>query len=449
MSNTEGNAVLVNVLSSSVRSALNGMETAPGLIRRVIEEEAWRSFVTPRGEQVEHETFDSFITTAPTAGLGQTVVDLVRLVADDKETLSLLAAALGVHVSDLPTGPWADDAILHIDKDARDFGRHTSAGGWLLGLMVARSVHPRPAPTVARSTRRNGRAAHVPTADKITAAEFALKAGCSSERVMRFYRAWERAAAAGVVPSPDKLIPGVEVDLPDLDSWSEYYTSIERTSERRENIAQQAEATGTSYLSAVQVAERPGALRTAIMADGRTAETAFHALLHRMDEDPDLQSLVARSIAELPSARKAVSDEAKRTEGMEFIRRVADEGTAKTPGGEVVQLNESALRVVKDQLAIVTGPQSSHQTVKAALSVVQDAITEVIEGDPELSRLEQQVKVRKMLLSTARTIETINPTDLGDLADDHIRETVEALQRRINELADSIAEPRTRRLRAV
>lgn len=47
--NATGNAVLVNALSSSVRSTINGMESVPGLVRQVLEEGSWRSFTTPRG----------------------------------------------------------------------------------------------------------------------------------------------------------------------------------------------------------------------------------------------------------------------------------------------------------------------------------------------------------------------------------------------------------------
>lgn len=83
MSTSDSNAVPVNSLSSSVRSTLGGLDTTPSLIRRVLEEASSRSFVTPRGELVEHKIFEPFVTTAPTAGLGKSLEEVIRVIGDD------------------------------------------------------------------------------------------------------------------------------------------------------------------------------------------------------------------------------------------------------------------------------------------------------------------------------------------------------------------------------
>lgn len=90
----KGNAVLVEALGSSLRRTGNGLEAVPGLVKEVLREEAWREFVTPRGELVKHERFVDFVTTPPTKGLGASVDLIKRLVEPDPEAADLLDQAL-------------------------------------------------------------------------------------------------------------------------------------------------------------------------------------------------------------------------------------------------------------------------------------------------------------------------------------------------------------------
>ncbi|MFE9736162.1 hypothetical protein ACFYO9_37550 [Streptomyces sp. NPDC005863] len=92
--NAKGNAVIVEALGSSLRRTGNGLEAVPGLVKEVLREEAWREFVTPRGELVRHERFVDFVTTPPTKGLGASIDLLKRLVAPDAEAADLLDRAL-------------------------------------------------------------------------------------------------------------------------------------------------------------------------------------------------------------------------------------------------------------------------------------------------------------------------------------------------------------------
>lgn len=87
------NANLVDALGSALRSGDHGLKAVPGLVKRVLKEEAWRSFVTQRGEQVEYDRFEDFVVTPPLKGLGASV-DLVRtLVQGDPEALDLFSQA--------------------------------------------------------------------------------------------------------------------------------------------------------------------------------------------------------------------------------------------------------------------------------------------------------------------------------------------------------------------
>ena len=90
----KGNAVLIEALGSSLRYGGSALEDVPALLKRVLTEEAWREFVTQRGEHVEHGRFAEFVTTPPLRGIGATVDLVRRIVADDEEALDLLDQAL-------------------------------------------------------------------------------------------------------------------------------------------------------------------------------------------------------------------------------------------------------------------------------------------------------------------------------------------------------------------
>lgn len=103
-----------------------------------------------------------------------------------------------------------------IEMDAHEFGLHLKQGGWRLGLLVARDVEPFPHGgnmSEARSNLAEG---------KVNATWFADHAGTTHERVMRYYRAWERYAAKGRVPHAAELSPGdePEIDWERLPRWT-------------------------------------------------------------------------------------------------------------------------------------------------------------------------------------------------------------------------------------
>lgn len=68
--NPRANAALVEALGSALREGEHGLKTGPALLLRILREESWRSFVTQRGDLVEHISFGLFVTTPPLKGLG-------------------------------------------------------------------------------------------------------------------------------------------------------------------------------------------------------------------------------------------------------------------------------------------------------------------------------------------------------------------------------------------
>lgn len=140
MSTAKGNAVLVEALGSALRRGGNALEDVPGLLKRLLEEESWREFVTPRGELVRHERFVDFVTTPPTQGIGASVDLVRRIVGSDTEALDLLDQALqnaphvhapqsDVDISNVrPTGTTQAAALRRLRKDAPSLHAEVLAG---------------------------------------------------------------------------------------------------------------------------------------------------------------------------------------------------------------------------------------------------------------------------------------------------------------------------------
>lgn len=115
------NANLVDSLGSATRHGGSALADAPALLRRVLEEEAWREFVTQRGDRVEHASFTSFVTTAPLKGLGVDMTLIERLVGtDDPDLLRLLKLA-----NVRRPGPKTGD-LFPVDSTGNSYGRDRS-----------------------------------------------------------------------------------------------------------------------------------------------------------------------------------------------------------------------------------------------------------------------------------------------------------------------------------
>lgn len=90
---------LVESLWHAVDSTTS-LEQVPGLVRRVLETDAWRKRIY-KGRTFEHECFLNFITSMPLAGCGWSPDKVEALIKDDAETLTLWHKAVtGKHGGD-------------------------------------------------------------------------------------------------------------------------------------------------------------------------------------------------------------------------------------------------------------------------------------------------------------------------------------------------------------
>ena len=124
-----------------------------------------------------------------------------------------------------------DAALATIEGDAREFGLHDRQGPWRMGLLVARSVTVNKGHGVRRDRAGDQDVSHETSWSKVSARDFAMLSGTSTKRVMKYYRAWEKAAKEGLVPRASSLEPGQEVNslLWDrLPEWNKYYEKEHR-----------------------------------------------------------------------------------------------------------------------------------------------------------------------------------------------------------------------------
>ncbi len=80
--NPRERAALIDAAGTALQHGGESLAEFPKLLERILDDEAWRSFTTQRGETVTHETLDEFVTDTPLAGLGSTVSQVDRLLAD-------------------------------------------------------------------------------------------------------------------------------------------------------------------------------------------------------------------------------------------------------------------------------------------------------------------------------------------------------------------------------
>ncbi|MER5437111.1 hypothetical protein [Streptomyces sp. NPDC002790] len=323
--------------------------------------------------------------------------------------------------------PAPGDVPEAITRDAHEFGVYARTGGWAFALKVARSVRP------------GGQSAGESV--KVSARKFAELAGCSPDRVMRFYKAWDSAADDGLVPQFEGLEPGADIELPDADVWLSYYVSRNSaTSMRGQAITAAAESEGIRPTKALEVAENPTALRAAILADPGTAEAARKALMDRLDEDPVLRTGMARDVVRTDDLKKAVAEETKTGGQLEYVRRIAEEGQVKTPAGQKIEASPELRQEAERHLSLIDEldeDEEAGEWAREAYDTVRTLVAETVEKDPELRVQERRAKFYSSLQKATKAFEELT---FDDVAAEEIDDIVEDdMLQRLEELQSAIA----------
>ncbi|MEU5858663.1 hypothetical protein ABZ799_25350 [Nocardiopsis dassonvillei] len=402
-----------------LRASLERNGGTPGgfldLLAAVVEEGTWRQVPSDVNVDQPFVSFKEFIQAKPPFGLGHKPEYVLKVlqVPHPHEGVPEIRQRMD-RMRDAVRSMLASEGITGYSEEQRDreirgWAALDRSGGWWLAYFVACQV----------SKGAVGKQAAANRPGKISAAEFARRSGTSPERVLRYLQAWEAAREAGVVQfGAADLYPGHElVDLPDEEVWGQFYSSRRNSaSERSALVAAAAEVAGIRPTKALEVKENPTALKVAIIADERTAEAAKQALEVR-------------------------AAEARQAERVEYLRRVADEGRAKTPAGLPIDLPAQAKEKAVAYVAAVQDEEATPEVVAEAYEAVQSLIVETVTADPEILIREQRTRFTKAITTTVKSIDSIDPDDLVAVADDNLRANIAAVQKRINDLAELISRP--------
>ncbi len=89
------NDQIITDLRGALRDGQSGLKYVPKLLRRVLEDDAWRKRIdSVTHAEVGFDTFAEFVITAPTEGLGADMALIDRIVgSDDPDLMRLLKAA--------------------------------------------------------------------------------------------------------------------------------------------------------------------------------------------------------------------------------------------------------------------------------------------------------------------------------------------------------------------
>lgn len=155
------------------------------------------------------------------------------------------------------------------ELDAKEFGKYVRAGGWQLGLLVARNVERGPG-----GRGRRGTSIAPAILGKTSAQKFARMAGTSADRVLRYLDAWEAAAGAGLVPAANELQPGDTVELNEeaLGSWDVYYGPVSGGADGRPSRGSVSRRRAAETLAGMATSDRAAVVAGAVAADQEVAQ---------------------------------------------------------------------------------------------------------------------------------------------------------------------------------
>lgn len=153
--------------------------------------------------------------------------------------------------------------------NAREFAELDRGEGWPFAALVACSVEKDDG--IGNCSDRN-------SCGKVSARRFAEHADTSPNRILRFLRTWEKAAAEGhCLPSAD-LNPGdaLTVQLPSIPFpvHQPQGAGLHIGDDRKDAMRRQAAIDGIGPSKAIDIASNPKALIAAIKADANTAAAA-------------------------------------------------------------------------------------------------------------------------------------------------------------------------------
>jgi len=139
-----------------------------------------------------------------------------------------------------------------------------------------------------------------------------------------------------------------------------------------------------------------------------------------------------------PHIKKNLTDEARRIDRLDYIRRVVDQGKVKTPAGQLIDAPDAVRSAAKRQLANIDESGSTDEIISEAYGGVRQLVEESIKSDTRLQIEEQRAYLRRVLTSTMKGISSVHDMPIATVADEEIVRELVGLQDSINRLVSEL-----------
>ncbi|WP_369201245.1 hypothetical protein [Streptomyces sp. PU-14G] len=181
-------------------------------------------------------------------------------------------------------------------------------------------------------------------------------------------------------------------------------------------------------------------------------------IVEQVSSRPDVQAAVLAAVAQDGTLKRAVAAESRKAERLNYVQQVVEDGTAKTPAGQVIEVPGRARQEASRHPQQLEAEGASPEWADRAYEDVQKLVVESLASNPEISANETRAHFHAAMHRTAQAIHGIgleketHGIDLEKetaVADDEMRRSVADLQASLADLAELLNQQPTRGLRVV
>jgi hypothetical protein len=219
-------------------------------------------------------------------------------------------------------------------------------------------------------------------------------------------------------------------------------------SARWECLVEELETCQTAGLSRLTGERFRAALGSTPIPNSATAMTPAK-IVDQVSSRPDVQAAVLAAVAQDDALKRAVAAESRKAERLNYVQQVVEDGTTKTPAGQVIEVPGHARQEASRHLQQLEAEGASPEWADRAYEAVQKLVIESIASDPEISANETRAHFHAAMHRTAKAIHAIDLEKAAAVADDEMRRSVADLQASLADLAELLIQQPTRGLRVV
>jgi hypothetical protein len=167
---------------------------------------------------------------------------------------------------------------------------------------------------------------------------------------------------------------------------------------------------------------------------------ASKALLESSSYDQDLRAALAQAIAEAPDLKKAVANESRISQHLQYVRQIAETGKARTPGGQMIELPNEVMEEARVALSRAEEGKSASErdAISSVYESVHGLVIQSVEDDPSARIIEQRALFQSRIRKATKALEALTSDSPAEAHDPEIVETLIELQRTLSNWIESL-----------